>query len=100
VLPALPAPALPETGNTLGPVSAPALSDRICAYLWKMEPQILSSSTPHLGSKLLDQAMLVENYLEQFFPAQRFQIPHANIVQRFAFQWPGLLNRVTAFPAN
>jgi hypothetical protein len=34
---------------------------------------------------LLDQAMLIENDLEQFLPAQRFQIPHANIVQRLGF---------------
>jgi hypothetical protein len=32
----------------------------------------------NIESKLLDQALLIPNDLDQFLPARRFQIPHAN----------------------
>src|SRR5665213_1161011 len=36
-----------------------------------------------VNSKSLDQAMPIDNHIDQLLPTQRFQIPHANIVQRF-----------------
>jgi hypothetical protein len=56
--------------NIPGPASGPAPSDSTCAYLWKTEPPSPLFRLPNIRPELLDQAMLIENDLDQFLPSQ------------------------------